>query len=299
MSGNVEMVFWDVQHGHATYIKSPNNRHIVVDLGIGSYDDKNESFSPLLHLKNVYKIQQLDYVIITHPHLDHIDDILNFDALSPKVLMRPKQITNSEVMQEEKDLITIRNSDKPKFEKYCEINDRYSESVLKESVNNVRNPANFGGLKITTFNPVTCDHKNFNNHSIISVFEYADIKVVVPGDNEKCSFEELLQDDKFKEAVKNADILLAPHHGRESGYFAEFIDLVNPRITIVSDGRFCETSANGRYSQKSRGWNVTNGKGNEGLRKCLTTNSDGEVFVQFGFTNDNKNQSFLNVKTKV
>ncbi|MDI1316262.1 MBL fold metallo-hydrolase [Flavobacterium sp.] len=299
MSGNVEMVFWDVQHGHATYIKSPNNRHIVVDLGIGSYDDNNESFSPLLHLKNVYKIQQLDYVIITHPHLDHIDDILNFDALSPKVLMRPKQITNSEVMQEEKDVITIRNSDKPKFEKYCEINNRYSEPVLTESVNNVRNPTNFGGLKITAFNPVTCDHKNFNNHSIISVFEYASIKVVVPGDNEKCSFEELLQDDKFKEAIKNADILLAPHHGRESGYFAEFIDLVNPRITIVSDGRFCETSANGRYSQKSRGWNVTNGKGNKELRKCLTTNSDGEVFVKFGFTNDNKNQSFLNVKTKV
>ena len=296
MSGNVEMVFWDVQHGHATYIKSPNGRHIVIDLGIGSYDDNNRTFSPLLYLRNVYNVQQLDHVILTHPHLDHIDDILNFDLLNPKVLNRPRQITNAEVLQEERKVITIRNQDKPIFDKYCEINERYNQPIEYGSYDNTSNPDNFGGLNIQTFTPVTCDHSNFNNHSIITVLEYAGLKVVIPGDNERCSFDELMSRQEFQNAIKDSDILLAPHHGRESGYHNDFVSLVNPRLTIVSDGRFCETSANGRYSQKSRGWNIYRGNSTEQFRRCLTTNTDGEIFLNFGNSSDGGR--FLNVRTK-
>ena len=93
MATSTKVVFWDVQHGHATYIKSPNDRHIVVDLGIGDYSEKNSCFSPLQHIRYEYGVTQLNYVIITHPHLDHIDDILNFDALSPQILLRPYTVS--------------------------------------------------------------------------------------------------------------------------------------------------------------------------------------------------------------
>jgi beta-lactamase superfamily II metal-dependent hydrolase len=297
MSLQVEIVFWDVQHGHATYIKTPNNKHIVIDLGIGDYSGKNTAFSPLRHLKENYGVQQLDYVIITHPHLDHIDDILNFDPLNPKVLARPKQITNAEVMKEEEKVITIRNQDRPKFEKYCEINNRYNQPITVVT-DDPKNPDNLGGMKIVSFTPTTCSHNNFNNHSIVTVIEYAESKVVIPGDNEACSFDELMQSETFKAAVKNADILLAPHHGRENGYHNDFVNLVNPRLTIVSDGRFCDTSANGRYSQKSRGWKVYKGDGTSSERKCLTTNSDGEIFVSFGPSSEPSFKTFLNVKIR-
>ncbi len=291
MNDQVTVVFWDVQHGHSTYIKTPNNRHIVVDLGTGDYSGNNLEFSPLRHLKYNYKVNQLDYVLITHPHLDHIDDILNFDLLSPKVLNRPKQLSNDEVMQ------GVRDRDRPKFEKYCEINDRYNSPIDSNSSNNTSNPDNWGGMKIASFTPTNCNHNNFNNHSIVVVIEYADIKIVIPGDNEKCAFDELLERESFKTAIANADVLLAPHHGRESGYHLDFINLVNPRITVVSDGRFCETSASARYSAKSRGWSVykkSNGTTRE--RKCLTTNSDGEVLVNFGYSSDPNYKNFLSVK---
>ena len=73
--------------------------------------------------------------------------------------------------------------------------------------------------------------------------------------------------------------------GRESGFYLDFVNLVNPRLTIVSDGRFCETSANARYSAKSQGWTVHKRGGESRKRKCLTTNSDGEVLVKMGFNN--------------
>ncbi len=44
------IVFWDVKHGHATYIKTPNGKSIVIDLGRGSYSKKSLKFSPLTHL---------------------------------------------------------------------------------------------------------------------------------------------------------------------------------------------------------------------------------------------------------
>ena len=78
----LEVVFWDVQHGSAAYIKTPNDIHIVQDLGTGSLDNGDSSFSPLLHLKNHYGIAQLAFATITHPHRDHLDNIFNFDELS-------------------------------------------------------------------------------------------------------------------------------------------------------------------------------------------------------------------------
>lgn len=282
MGQECTVVFWDVQHGHSTYIKTPNNRHIVVDLGTGDYSGKNLEFSPLRHLKYKYGVQQLDYVIITHPHLDHIDDILNFDLLAPKVFHRPKHISNDEVME------GVQEKDRKKFEKYCEINKRYSSPIEPDSINKTSKPENWGGLKIQSFTPSTCNHNNFNNHSIVVVIEWATTKIVIPGDNEKCSFDELMAIPSFMTAIKDADILLAPHHGRESGYNIDFVNQVNPKLTVVSDGRFCETSANARYSAKSSGWTVHKKSGKSETRKCLTTNSDGEVLIKFGYTAENK-----------
>lgn len=293
MNNSLEIVFWDVQHGHSTYLKTPNGRHILIDLGIGSYDDNNTLFSPILHLKNKWGVNQVDYVGITHPHLDHIDDILNFDLVKPKVFCRPTQITNDEVMD------GVRLQDRDKFKKYCEINDRYNQSIAEDNSDYIFNENNWGGLKVNVFSPTSCDKKNFNNHAIVFVFEYLRTKVVIPGDNEKGSFEELMKLDSFKEAVKNSEILLAPHHGRETGYYGEFVDLVNPMLTIVSDGRFCDTSANGRYSGKSRGWDVLKkSKGEYTNRRCMTTNSDGEIFASIYPSTDPKFKCIMDVSIK-
>lgn len=288
MGSQAKVIFWDVQHGHAAYILSPNNRHIVVDLGTGRYETGKAEFSPLLHLKKNYGVQQLDYVVITHPHKDHIDDIFNVDALKPKVLSRPNHLKKEEVMK------GARAQDVPKYERYFEISDWYSGPV--EPNNDPYNPDNYGGLAMREFGTKNCSTLNINNHSLVEVFSYAGSKVVIPGDNESCSFEELLEDQYFRIAVKDCDILLAPHHGRESGYHAEFVDLANPRLTVVSDGRFGDTSATSRYSDKSRGLTVHKRSGESKERFCLTTRQDGVIGVAFGYNNSGR--SFLEVTIK-
>lgn len=281
--------FWDVQHGHAAFVRTPNGRTMVFDLGIGDYSLHDERFSPLLHIRNNLGVERLDYVCVSHPHLDHIDDILNFELLNPRAFRRPSHLTRAEIMAD------VRQVDRPKFDKYCDLNERYSHPLGQDSDLSLANPNNWGGLGVKLFTPTTCPRNNFNNHSIVAVLEYLGLKIVIPGDNEVLSFNELMLKDEFKLAVANADVLLAPHHGRESGYDSDFVSLVKPRITVVSDGRFCDTSANARYSRMSRGWLVHSRSGAESTeRRCLTTNTDGHIEVRIG-RNGSNGKNYLNV----
>ena len=271
------MTVWDVQLGLAIHVKAPNGKYIVIDLGTGTYNT-----SPLR--KRMW--DNIAYMIITHPHLDHISDILNFDINAPKILCRPPLLTNEEVME------GVRQCDRAKFEKYCQINDRYNSPVKYDDENYTGNPNNYGGLEIQTFSTSLCDHSNFNNFSMITVFQFSGIKIVVCGDNEKDSFDKLMKESDFKNAVRGADVLVAPHHGRESAYHSEFVSLVNPRITIISDTTKSDASAVDKYTQRSRGWTV---RGEE--RKCLTTRNDGNITVEFGECDDPKYCGTLHITT--
>lgn len=275
MAMTLEAVFWDVQHGHSTYLKSPNGRHIVVDLGVGAYSGKAD-FSPLLHLKNKYSVKQLDYVIITHPHVDHIDDIFNFNALSPKTLCAPRHLDRKPILE------SARPDEKKILEKYFEISDSYNQDIGADSPDNTRDPKNWGGLQITVFHPTNSAQSNLNNHSKVALFEYAGMKLLIPGDNEPTSWNELKDVTGFLSATKDVDVLLAPHHGRDSGFDNDTMTNFNPRLTVISDGRFCDTSATSRYSAKTRGWTVHRRKGEDQERKCVTTRNDGVIVVKFG-----------------
>lgn len=223
----LELIVWDVQHGSAAYIKTPREKHIVIDLGTGSYVGEGEDFSPLMYLKNKLNINRLDQVIITHPHTDHLTDIFNFDELSPRVLRRPKHLKDEDIRNANPDY------DNEIIEKYLEIDERYCHPVSDND--NPTLPQNNGGVSFKFFLSKNCPVTNINNHSIVTVVEYLGIKIIIPGDNELESWNELLKDSEFINAIKDADVFVASHHGRESGYCAELFEYFQPKLVIISD----------------------------------------------------------------
>jgi beta-lactamase superfamily II metal-dependent hydrolase len=276
----LQIVVWDVQHGNAAYLRTPNGRHIVVDLGAGSYGSSERTFSPLLHLKYKWGVELLDGVIITHPHRDHLDDIFNFGELSPRVFTRPQHLDEASIRAGNQ------VKDREVIDKYLEINRRYNQPV--QASDNPFIPVNNGGVQISRFFPRECSTKNLNNHSVACVVSYAGCKMVIPGDNEQPSWDELLKDQSLVEAIQGTHILLAPHHGREAGFSASLFKYFNPLLTVISDGRFCDTSATDRYDDVTQGWVVHKRSGGKEDRKCVTTRNDGVIDIKFGKNTDGK-----------
>lgn len=265
------IVIWDVQHGNAVHIKTPASKHIVQDLGTGSYKGTGRDFSPLLHLKHKYGIDQLDEVIITHPHADHLDDIVNFDRLSPRLLYRPNHLTKDEIWAGNQ------NANPDIIKKYLEINDRYNLPLSDEADPN--RPSNNGGVNIRFFVSRSCSRSNLNNHSLVTVISYETCKVLIPGDNESPSWNELLKTGDFIEAISGTGILVAPHHGRDAGFCSDIFNYFKPKLTVISDGRFGDTSATSRYDQVTEGWLVHRRNGQNVERKCVTTRADGVINI--------------------
>lgn len=268
------IIVWDVQHGSAAYIETPAFKHIVQDLGTGSYKAGGVAFSPLSHLRNKFGVKQVDEVIVTHPHGDHLDDIANFDLVSPRILSRPRHLTDEEVWAGNK------NADRETIKRYLEINKRFTQPVSDEE--NPLLPSNNGGTDIKVFVPRSCGRSNLNNHSLVTVISYEACKVILPGDNEMPSWQELLEQKAFREAISGADILLAPHHGRDSGFCSDIFKYFEPKLTVISDGRFADTSATTRYDRVTAGWTVHRRNGQDIQRKCVTTRNDGVIVVRMG-----------------
>ena len=268
------VLVWNVDHGSAAYIETPNRKRIAIDLGANS-----DGFSPLRHLKNS-GINQLDKVIITHPHLDHIEDILNFDLLTPKVLQRPSHLTSDDIWAGN----TKASPETTKIlQKYNELNNKYTSPVDPQENPDLTN--NNGGVSIETFTPYSSATSNLNNHSIVSIVEYEGVKILIPGDNESPSWNELLAKPAFRKAITGTHILVAAHHGRESGYCSDLFNYFTPHIVLVSDGRVQDTSVTSRYTDKASGWTVLSrsGKPTE-KRYCITTRNDGMIEVKVSRT---------------
>jgi beta-lactamase superfamily II metal-dependent hydrolase len=264
----LKIIIHDVGHGQAIHVFTPNGKTMVIDLGCGS------DFSPLHWLKD--RTSTIDSLVITHPHGDHIDEFLLLKDLgfSVRQINRPKWLTQDDVYKQNQ------SNFNEKLDAYFDMSERYSY-VLSDG-ENVSLPENNGGVIIKCFYSPDCGVSNINNHSLVIYIEYEGSAVMIPGDNEPASWNKLLEQPDFLEAIKKTDIFMASHHGRESGYSSDLF-FEKPSLCVVSDGRVQSTDATSRYSHHAEGWQIhhRNGKASE-ERFCLTTRSDGAVDIAIG-----------------
>ena len=102
MTTNAIMTVWNVELGLAVHVKAPNDKYIVIDLG------SKKDFSPLQQLKNC----DVDFMVITHPHLDQISYISNIGLSKPRMLNRCKAYSREELLKD------IRECDRETFNQY-------------------------------------------------------------------------------------------------------------------------------------------------------------------------------------
>ena len=267
-----EVFVHDVGHGQSIHLKTPNDEWVVIDLGASS------SFSPLRWLSQ--NTSCIDWLIISHPHGDHIDEFPLISNLGFKVrqFSRPKWLNEEDVFKQNQ------GSYHEKLTAYFEMSNRYNVSINKHE--RVGNP-NVSGIEVKTYWSKGCGVSNINNHSCIVVVKYHGVSVMISGDNESASWNELLEKPNFLNDLRSTEVFLASHHGRLSGYHSEIFSYFSPSLCIVSDGRVQDTDATSRYSNHALGYNVFRSSTGERVkRNCLTTRNDGWIKVGFDTINN-------------
>ena len=126
---------------------------------------------------------------------------------------------------------------------------------------------------------------NTNDLSLVVFIKYGGFKMLFPGDLEKAGWRALLQRADFRAELNGTDILVASHHGRDSGYCEDVFNYCAPRAVVISDKPIQhatqQTVPDYRRVVRENGVRVRTTMKD---RHVLTTRRDG--WIQFTVTSD-------------
>lgn len=184
-----------------------NDFAMLIDAGDEEHDD-----DVVKYLKSL-NISELDYVIGTHPHEDHIGGL---DSV-----IREFEIDNL--------LMPRAEHTSPSFES---VLDAMDEKNLQAENPKIGDTYTFGDAKFTILNSVDSTPKDLNNASIVLRLVYGDQSYLFTGDAEK-AVEYQMMDSGL---TLKSNVLKVGHHGSTTSSLEKFILTVDPDIAVISVG---------------------------------------------------------------
>lgn len=279
MDGNFEMIVFNVGFGNAIWVQTPSGKSMMFDIG------HSPEFSPLrwIYTKRTHVLNAL---LITHPHLDHFDDIGNLRLFNLHSFYRPCHLSEAEVVAG-----NMRNGVLPSpelFRQYFSLGSQFQPICTPGN-----RVANIGmwtwedGVDFEIFQPMSLSHANLNNHSLVTFVTFNGVVIMVSGDCETAAWNELLQSPKFKSKVRDVKIMIAPHHGRDSSYSPDLMTCMNPEVCIITDGKAPATAVTSKYDYHCKAHMYKIRGEYQSGRKCVSTRRDGHILVSIASGNLN------------
>lgn len=210
---NKEMLgvfFLDVGQADSILIKGPGGEHMLIDAG------KNDTAEELVAMLKDYEVDDLDYLILTHPHEDHVggaDAVLaGFDV---KKVISPDIGADSKTWRDVVDAIE-------------------AEGCMDITASVGATYTLFDGCKFEILGPVDAD-TDLNNASIVLRLDYGESSFLFTGDAEKEAEEAILE--RVGKEKLDVDVLKAGHHGSSTSSSVNFLTAVSPRYAVISCGK--------------------------------------------------------------
>lgn len=197
----------DVGQGDSILIKQ-GSHNMLIDTGT------NVSTDQLLKYLDSEKIDKLDYLVLTHPHEDHIGGA---DAVIKKYnidkVYMPKVTTNTKTFR---DTVAALKS-----------------KSLTASQPKVGDSFKLGSADCIVLGPINSDKENLNTYSIVIKVTFGENKFLFTGDSEASNEEDMLKAN----LDVSADVLKLGHHGSRTSSSKEFLNKVKPKYAVVSCGK--------------------------------------------------------------
>jgi competence protein ComEC len=204
----MSVTFVDIGQGDATLIES-DGEYMLIDTG------DRDSDNTLITYMQERGVETIDYLILTHPHADHIGEaaeiVETFDVeeiITPQV---PDNLVPTTVV-------------------YENLLDAMDEKGL--SFHAAENETfDFGDCTVNTFT-ASGEYSHVNNYSVLVKITHGDNDFLITGD---CEVEE---ENEFlnRDIDISADVMKAAHHGSDTSSSEEWLKEVSPQYTVISCG---------------------------------------------------------------
>lgn len=209
LAAQVQVDFLDVGQGDAVLIHSRDGGVLLIDAGIQSAG----AAVVVPHIKRL-GIEDIDAVVMTHPHSDHIGGLIPVLEQIPVARVYSNYQVHTTQLYERL-LLLIESLDIP--------------FLLAEPGTEIP----IAGIdRIEVLHPSQPLSDQINNNSIVLRMEVDGVSFLFTGDIEK-EAEQLLIN---KRAELAADIIKVPHHGSSTSSHHEFVAAVQPSTAVIMVG---------------------------------------------------------------
>lgn len=209
---NFKVVFFDVGQGDAALINFSNGKKVLVDCGPNAIIlSKLGNWLPFYDRK-------IDYLIITHPDLDHYGGCLD--------VLENYRVEN-----------IIENGDEKKSDPYWREWDRLvKEEKTKRLILAEETYFDFGNEKIKLLFPEpSIGGLEGNSRSLVFKLTAKNLSFLFMGDAEYVLEKALIQ--KYGKTDLKSDYLKIGHHGSDSSTSEELLEAVRPEVAVISVGK--------------------------------------------------------------
>ena len=204
----LEVVFLAVGLGDCTYIKTTNNKNILIDGG--------EKGNKLISFLKSRGISNLDLVFVSHFHNDHAGGILKvLEEFKVKKIFYPPT-RNNDLKKELKRIIS---------QKRKKVELSYLTAGDYVNINKI----NF--LVLGPTRPLITEN-SLNNNSLILKIIYDQFQLLLTGDIEKEAEERLVNNN----LNLDVDVLKLAHHGSNTSNTEVLLKRSSPSLSIMSVG---------------------------------------------------------------
>ncbi len=200
----------DVGQGDSIFIQSGEDT-MLIDCGEIGKDDEVKAY-----LDNL-GITQIDYVIGTHPHSDHMgcmDKIVEYYDIGEIILPHLDDSDVPTTKYFERFLTAVEN-------KGMQITEAEVDRVIKINTAECRIIA-----------PCSDDYSNANNYSVGIIMTYGENSFIFTGDAEELAEKEMIESGR----LQDIDVYKVGHHGSDTSSSEEFLEVIKPDIAVISCG---------------------------------------------------------------
>lgn len=250
--------FLNVLDGDCSIIQHPSGHITVVDvnnagaetmvesaleraLATGNYQQKKYPVDPIEYMRS-RGMESVFRFVLTHPDMDHMGGLKAFFSE-----LGPVNFWDTDNM-EEKEFDAGSPYNPEDWEFYQNLRDTkptdsprrlvlYSDARGKYFNVNEDGSPGADGLFVLAPTPQLCadaqETGECNDYSYVLLYKSNAGRIVMSGDSHDKTWEHILS--KHGSDVAGADILIAPHHGRNSDRSFDFLDVVKPKLALFGN----------------------------------------------------------------